>query len=310
MARPEKEIPAKTPMEVAELARELRAIRRGSNLTYKQLSERCHYSAAALSTAASGNAVPKWDIVEAFVRGCGYTGSLDTWSRLHKNALVRAAGEESHKAAAARISEDEQAADAEDRSETTGSIRLPRPRRRIVPDPEGAIPGQPDGLLALVQQFMEHHQPDELERVTSPTVDHMHTALALCTTPEDVLSLMRELVADKGLTISDLEKRSATFYRISAATFSHVLTGKELPTTEWLHIFLTACGLEAERTLIWHHTATRIKIANLRHRNTPPPLNQPVKESRSPFSERWERMARMFLGAAAIAAVTYSLLSR
>ncbi|MEW2556865.1 hypothetical protein AB0957_34750 [Streptomyces zhihengii] len=131
-----------------------------------------------------------------------------------------------------------------------------------------------------MKQFMEYHQADELERVTSPTVDHTHTALALCTTPEDVLSLMRELVASKGLSMSDLERRSAEFYPISAATFGTVLNGQDLPTTEWLHIFLTACGLEAERTLIWHHTSTRIKIANLRHRRTPPPLTEPaaVKE--------------------------------
>lgn len=71
-------------------------------------------------------------------------------------------------------------------------------------------------------------------------MDHMHTALALCTTPGDVLSVMRELVTDKGLTMGDLEQRSTRFYRISGATFSHVLNGDELPTTELLHIFLTA----------------------------------------------------------------------
>ncbi|MFG3498733.1 helix-turn-helix domain-containing protein [Streptomyces sp. NPDC047928] len=281
MARPENEIPAGTPMEVAELAREMRALRRRVRLTYKELAVKSHYSAAALSTAASGRGVPKWEIVEAFVRGCGYTGDLGMWIRLHRNAMARAAGEESRKSAV-RAEDEATEAGGDDRAEgagglrpgAAGALRLPRPRRRIVRDPNAAIPAQPDGLLALVQQFMEHHQPDELERVTSPTVDHMHTALALCTTPRDVLSLMRELVTEKNLTIGDLEKRSQPLYPISGATFSHVLNGDELPTTEWLHIFLTACGLDPERTLIWHHTVTRIKIANLRHRhrNTPLPV--------------------------------------
>lgn len=58
MARPENEIPTTAPMEVAELARELRALRRGAGLTYKDLAAKSHYSAAALSTAASGKTGP------------------------------------------------------------------------------------------------------------------------------------------------------------------------------------------------------------------------------------------------------------
>lgn len=140
--------------------------------------------------------------------------------------------------------------------------------------PGPTIPAPTDGLLALVQQFVDTHPRDELQRVTSPTVDRFHTALALCTTPQDVLSVMRELVAEKGLTIATLEKRSGRLYQISGATFASVLNSeKELPTTEFLHIFLTACGVEEERSLIWHHTVTRIKIANLRHRERPVPAS-------------------------------------
>ncbi|WP_331762014.1 helix-turn-helix domain-containing protein [Streptomyces sp. NBC_01546] len=276
MARPENEISPEVPMEVAELARELRALRRRSNLTYKELASTSHYSAAALSTAASGKTVPKWEMVEAFVRGCGYSGDMRTWRTIHRNAVARVAGEEVRKSvtqsAGADLVEIQQS-EPEDREKSDGHalVRGRSRRGRPVPDPTPISP-PPDGLLALVQQFMEAHQDDELQRVTSPAVDRMHTALALCTTPKDVLSVMRELVADRGLTIADLEKRSRRSYPISGATFSHVLNGDELPTTEWLHIFLMACGLEAERTLIWHHTVTRIKIANLRHRQTPPPM--------------------------------------
>ncbi|MFE2553626.1 helix-turn-helix domain-containing protein [Streptomyces sp. NPDC059355] len=276
MARPENEISPDVPMEVAELARELRALRRRSNLTYKELASTSHYSAAALSTAASGKNVPKWEMVEAFVRGCGYNGDLRTWRTIHRNALARVAGEEARRnvnLAGAEVLVIQQA-EPEDREKNEGNalVRSRSRRARAALDSSTPIPAPPDGLLALVQQFMEAHQNDELQRVTSPTVDRMHTALALCTTPKDVLSVMRELVADRGLTLRDLEKRSRRSYPISGATFSHVLNGDELPTTEWLHIFLMACGLEEERTLIWHHTVTRIKIANLRHRQTPPPM--------------------------------------
>jgi transcriptional regulator with XRE-family HTH domain len=277
MPRPEKDIPATAPMEVAELARELRTLRRSSGMTYKDLSAKSHYSAAALSTAASGKSVPKWEVVESFVRGCGFTGDLTTWKRLHQNAQARAKTEEAAARAKIRAAETE-GADSEKTEERTEQHQ-PRllPRRKAVTEPS-VVPAQPDGLLTLVQQFMDAHMqldtrlPDEVQRISSLTIDHVHTALALCTTPKDVLTVMRELVADKGLSIGDLERRSRPFYPISGATFAHVLNGDELPTTEWLNIFLRACGVDQERTLIWHYTVTRIKIANLRHRTTPAPL--------------------------------------
>ncbi|MFE6485709.1 hypothetical protein ACFVGN_22620 [Streptomyces sp. NPDC057757] len=137
--------------------------------------------------------------------------------------------------------------------------------------------------------------PDEVRRVGNLTVDHVHTALALCTTPEDVLAVMRQLVADKGLTIGDLERRSAQFYPISGATFAAVLKGRELPTTEWLNIFLRACGVEQERTLIWHYTVTRIKISNIRHRKDPPPLIATPGEPDFSASYHYRRLLLMTL---------------
>ncbi|GAB1340529.1 hypothetical protein ACE1SV_71190 [Streptomyces sp. E-15] len=299
MPRPEKDIPATAPMEVAELARELRALRRSSGLTYKQLSDKCHYSAAALSTAASGKSVPKWELVEAFVRGCGYTADLTTWKRLYQNAHVRARTEE---AAKAQIPVPAPEPTPGHVDPETHQPRL-LTRRKAVTEPEAVIPAQPDGLLALVQRFMDAHleldagAPDDLQRVSSLTTDHIHTALALCTTPEDVLSVMRELVANKGLTIGDLERRSRAIYPISGTTFAHVLNGDELPTTEWLNIFLRACGVHQERTLIWHYTVTRIKIANLRHRKTPPPLI-PTTEGPENAVRFKERIVAMWLGVA------------
>lgn len=276
MARPEKGVPATAALEVAELARELRALRRSSGLTYRELSDRSHYSAAALSTAASGKTVSTWLVVEAFVRGCSPTADLTTWKRLYQNAQTRAEADAARaKGKVAEISTGE-GEKAEDRGEGYPGRRL-SPRRKAVMESEVVPAAQPDGLLGLVQRFMDVHgqlnaqAPDDLQRVSSLTLDHLHTALALCTTPRDVLDVMNELVAHKGLTIGDLERRSQASYPISGATFSHVLSGDELPTTEWLAIFLRACGVDQERTLIWHYTTTRIKIAQLRHRTTPPP---------------------------------------
>ncbi|WP_405933657.1 helix-turn-helix domain-containing protein [Streptomyces sp. NBC_00827] len=253
MARPEKEIHPTASLSLRSLAIELRRLRNESGLTYSQLAQRSHYSSAALSTAASGKSVPTWETVHAFVLGCGYDGDLERWKRMHR-AARRDAGRSS--------------------SEDTGENPLPRPAvgsrvTRVLRRPGELIqtdpaPAQPEGLLALVQQALEYERKDR--RVTRVmAADHTHTALALCTTAEDVIELMNELVREKGLSIPELVERSRKHYPISDSTFTQVLGGYQLPTTEWLYIFLSACGLEEDRTVIWHFTVTRIKIANMRH---------------------------------------------
>ncbi|MDU9001715.1 helix-turn-helix transcriptional regulator [Streptomyces mirabilis] len=288
MARPEKEIPATAPLEVAELARELRALRRSAQLTYQRLSAKSHYSTATLSAAASGNTVPKWEVVDSFVRACGVKDvDLPTWKRLYQNAHARAVTEQAVRDTMVQPADpapaQQDGSDEEEADKHQGGRRGRKQdqQKNVQPQPDGTIVrAQPDGLMTLVQQFVDIHTkleaefPGDAQRVSSLTVDHIHTALALCTTPGDVLAVMREMVADKELTIGDLERRSKPIYPISGATFAHVLNGNELPTTEWLHIFLRACGVDPERTLIWHYTVTRIKIATLRHRtpDSPPPL--------------------------------------
>lgn len=252
MARPEKEIPTNVPLTQRSLAIDLRKLRKESGLTISELAQRSHYSAAALSTAASGKSVPTWEMVEAFVEGCGYDGDMERWKRAHRQARRDAKGPGSS-------------------SEDTGENPLPRiagvpvPRRWLPETPTVPAPAAPVGLLALVQQAREHESKDK--RVTSVTsADHMHTALALCTSSEDVIELMNELITDKGLSIQELEERSKKHYQISNSTLTQVLAGNQLPTTEWLVIFLAACGLEEERTVMWHFTMTRIRIAEERRR--------------------------------------------
>jgi hypothetical protein len=69
-----------------------------------------------------------------------------------------------------------------------------------------------------------------------------------------------------------------------------------------LNIFLRACGVDQERTLIWHYTVTRIKISHLRHRKTPPPLVATLGEPESPAKYK-ERILAMWLGLVSTIAV-------
>ncbi|WP_030562142.1 helix-turn-helix domain-containing protein [Streptomyces aureocirculatus] len=250
MARPEKEIPTDVPLSLKSLAIDMRTLRKDSNLTISQLAKVSGYSTAAISGATAGKKVPSLELVEAFVMGCGYTGDMERWRRAHRAARRDMKGTSSS-------------------SEDTGEHQLPRLtallRRTPEPAPPSApaVPPQPVGLLSLVQEARECERRDK--RVSSVTsADHMHTALALCTTPEDVIELMNELVTDKGLSIQELEARSRKHYHISDTTFTQVLGGTQLPTVEWLYIFLSACGLEEERTVMWHFTVTRIRISLMR----------------------------------------------
>ncbi|MEU8749722.1 helix-turn-helix transcriptional regulator [Streptomyces chartreusis] len=250
MARPEKEIPTDIPMSLKSLAIDMRTLRRDSKLTISELAKAAGYSTAAISGATSGKTVPSWHLVKAFVEGCGYDGDMERWERAHRAARRDVKGSGS--------------------SEDTGEHQIPRLgnigsllRRAADPAPPPPVPVQPDGLLALIQEARHFERRDK--RVSSVTsADHMHTALALCTTPEDVIELMNELVDDKGLSIKDLEERSQRHFPISDNTFTQVLNGSQLPTTEFLYIFLSACGLEEERTVMWHFTVTRIRISLLR----------------------------------------------
>ncbi|MFJ4633551.1 helix-turn-helix domain-containing protein [Streptomyces sp. NPDC088847] len=258
MPRTENELPPEVPLSLRSLALDMRTLRKDSHLTITELAKVSGYSTAALSGATAGKTVPSWDLVQAFVMGCGYDGDMERWARAHRAARRDVKGPSS--------------------SEDTGEHQMPRLTnlvplvlRRgsepVVPS-ASSMPAQPDGLLALVQQARKYERRDK--RVSSVTsADYVHTALALCTTPEDIVELMNELVTDKALSVQELEERSRKHFPIgiSDATFTQVLSGSQLPalpTTEWLYIFLSACGLEEERTVMWHFTVTRIRIAQMR----------------------------------------------
>ncbi|WP_369211113.1 helix-turn-helix domain-containing protein [Streptomyces flavofungini] len=254
MGRPEKQLPLDIPLSQRSLAEEMRALRASSGLTVGELAERISYSPAAVSQSTSGKTVPSWDLVEAFVKGCGYTGDMESWRRAHREARRDSSRETAVTSASGG-----------DAGDGTGHLlaRVPRPRLRSA---ERTVPPlHADGLLALVQQARAYEAKDK--RVTSVrSSDYMHTALALCTTAEDVLELMNELIRSKGVSLTELEKSSASFYRISNTTFTHLLSGTTLPTTELLHIFLAGCGVDADRMVMWHFTVTRIRISEMRQR--------------------------------------------
>ncbi|WP_431991960.1 helix-turn-helix domain-containing protein [Streptomyces albogriseolus] len=85
-----RENPIDTPnTSLALLASWLRTARREAGITYTRLAQRTPFSAATLARAASGQSVPKLEVVVAFAEGCG--GDVTTaeyfWARAFRDRV-------------------------------------------------------------------------------------------------------------------------------------------------------------------------------------------------------------------------------
>jgi transcriptional regulator with XRE-family HTH domain len=67
--RPEKPVTGSGPL--CDFARDLRALRSASGMTYEELARRAHYSKTSLHEAARGKQLPSLELTLAFARGCG-----------------------------------------------------------------------------------------------------------------------------------------------------------------------------------------------------------------------------------------------
>ncbi|MEO3863826.1 helix-turn-helix domain-containing protein [Acrocarpospora sp. B8E8] len=79
MGRPEKPVDPDAGVLQA-FAYDLRRLRRSAGSpSYRQMARTAHYSASALSTAASGASLPSWNVTRAFVQACG--GDVEQWDQ-------------------------------------------------------------------------------------------------------------------------------------------------------------------------------------------------------------------------------------
>lgn len=298
MARRENAIPSGIPKERAELAQVLRTLRREADKTLRALSESTHYSVATLSTAASGKSLPRWEVVEAYANACGAENRLAELQRLWSNAhsarksptapqrktvptpavldapvgnVARSTG--SRPATTSLTLESRRRFRSGPRSrasETTGNTPLPT-------------------LSKLVQEVTTRENPG-----SKATVDLVRTSLSLCTTPPDFIAVMKEVHLRSGLSLREISTSMGSppaGYRASKSALHEVLHGARMPSTEMLHAFLVACGSPPEHWGMWHHTLTRVKIAQLLQPNT-----QDVASSfRNLFRERMVRQALLVL---------------
>src|ERR1700761_9622335 len=75
MGRPENTISSSGA--VADFAQQLRLLRQHAALTLRQLAGSTGLSTATLSVAASGQRLPTWEVLSAYVQACG--GDTEEW---------------------------------------------------------------------------------------------------------------------------------------------------------------------------------------------------------------------------------------
>ncbi|MER6655063.1 helix-turn-helix transcriptional regulator [Streptomyces sp. NPDC000971] len=289
--RPLKPLPVEADPRVAAVAEALRGLRRQAGLPLRRLALLCNYSAATLSNAASGKALPRWEVVDAYARGCS-ASPVDLqnlrvlWERASATAESSASAEENKPSPTAgeRVRPARnQSRNAEE--DLAGVRRSWRPRRpsaglelsfadavggldEASPRPSSPPAGPALQRSASSRPVIKLSDPgDSLTGVVQQA--HLisssnHPALQYCSTPKHFIDLMEKLRTTSGLSLRDLSAQcKKNGYAVSKSTLHDLLNGRELPSTELLHAFLHACGCDPNDWMAWHQTRTRLKIAQL-----------------------------------------------
>lgn len=253
MARPESPIWVGASPENRSLVLAMRELRTEKGMPYTTLAPLCHYSVATLSTAASGKKVPSWEVVKAYVLGCDPDTDLTQWRSLWD---------------AARLAGNPRPAPAAPAVAPAAPNRRERRRRQRHPDPQPLeLPSESLAELlrtATISMPRQSHQRPGRD-------DTMRTALMLCTTPADFTGLLRDLRQHADLSVREISDVASQRHGIpiSKSAVHDMTSGGKLPTTEQLHAYLLACGIDRDETTMWHHTATRLKISQIREAGRP-----------------------------------------
>ncbi|MFI5635058.1 helix-turn-helix transcriptional regulator [Streptomyces sp. NPDC051664] len=226
------------------LVTRMRQRRAAQGVPYSELAERGHFSTATLSTAASGRRVPAWDVVEAYVSACDPESPLSDAELGEWKALWEAAVR----------------SQARPKAEILDAA-VPRRGGRITVRNAAAAEMPSETLADLVEQATKNLSDPAQQAFLS---DPMRTALALCTTPADFSALLDQLRERADLSLREVAERSLKYGGISKSAAHEMVSGAKLPSTEALHVYLLSCGVSRENTTSWHHTATRLKISQIR----------------------------------------------
>ncbi|GCD99679.1 SARP family transcriptional regulator [Embleya hyalina] len=250
MARPERPIEGEGP--VPDFARRLREIRRHAGTPqYRVLAERAHYSAAALSQAASGRKLPGWTLAWAFVRACDETQDEATW-RAHWDTARSTASP-----------------DPVPHGKQLQPIEPPQPSAPTVglatePVEAPLTDLKFDELLAAARATGQR------EEATQLFVHAMRVRRAAAGNPSFRELSVRSQRADRHPRVPFLAR----------STLSDALSGKRLPSSEVVMAFALACGAGSRELQDWRRTWTHLSLLDV----FPPRVPQGPPAAEAPFS--------------------------
>jgi transcriptional regulator with XRE-family HTH domain len=275
VGRPEKPIdPDAGP--AAGFALRLRTARAAAgNPPYREMAARVHYSAPALSTAASARKFPSWELTRAYLRACGITDSVvlaewrDRWAETRA-----AAGLAGNATNALPPAADGDRTPAVDPIRTLEWPAVKTARRRV---------------------------PLRVTQTKPPTFrSSAINELVLSNTMADYVRALDQLRQERRLSIREISDRSraAGPLPLARSTIGDVLNGKRRNLNpDFVFAYLRACGLDPDQIETW--TRTYHEIDDTQRRVTaaltaltaaaPPTLAQLTPAAESPVHYRGRR---------------------
>ncbi|MFF7680978.1 helix-turn-helix domain-containing protein [Actinacidiphila glaucinigra] len=219
MARPENPVPETAPPALQRFAEQLRSCRLGKGINYREMAKIAHYSASALSQAASGKEFPSWELTRAYISACG--ADEGAW---------QASWEETRHLL----------------SQTPDT-----PRSALKPNEVVTKPFKRELYLRG-----ETHQPSGIYKVKSASSPSIKEALVESTGPESilrVLKLMRTRAGQPSLRmLAELSLRNG--HPIAKSTLARVFSdSRRLPSLDLTLGVARACNATREEQQMLHH---------------------------------------------------------
>ncbi|MFI2662841.1 helix-turn-helix domain-containing protein [Micromonospora carbonacea] len=259
--RPEKPLDQSNPA-AAEFADALRKKRReAGGPTYRSMAQTAHYSATALSLAASGKKVPTWELTRAYLHACGVEDiELARWRDLWRSARDQ---ENRRRGQPIPVG----------RAGASYEIEMLTGRVAVLPALAGpTVETDPFGIADL-EEF--RGALNQLREAYGLSLRH--------------LERKSESVAPR---------ISREHHRLARSQAHDMLTGRTRLNDRHVRVFLAACGLPADEIQRWMHVLTRLRMDEQRilaarralatltsdadvQPDAPPGLTEAVRQGRS-----------------------------
>jgi transcriptional regulator with XRE-family HTH domain len=258
--RPEVPLPADGP--VVPLARRMRELRERKDLSYREMAKISHYTAPALSTAASGKSLPPLKRVLAYV------------DALEVDTLDRAEIEQLWHEAKMKVKQEK-------------AIASRRRRPAAKPTSEDSSPAR--------------HTNHGTWPAARESIPYFNADPGQVGDFNEFCSALNQILSEAEMTVPQLIRESSapapdgeTAVQLKKTTVYDVLGGRTRPSPNFTRVFLSACGMPADLVDAWvaqlvdlHATARTLKAIARQQENEESDLSAISSAMRQALQRRW-----------------------